>query len=200
MIAVLDYDAGNATSVVRALAHVGAQAVITADPAVVARAERVVFPGVGAAAASMAALKARGLDQALRAALARGTPILCVCIGLQLLFERSDEDGGVECLGILPGRVVRFPTRPGLKVPHMGWSELELAPDPLLEGLPDRWFYFVHSYYPAPGPGVQVIARADYGMPFCAGVRMGSLAAFQCHVEKSGRAGLALLRNFATSA
>ncbi len=197
MIAVLDYHAGNATSVVRALAQAGAQATITADPAVVARASRVVFPGVGAAGASMAALVARGLDQALREAVARGVPVLCVCIGLQLLFERSAEDGGTDCLGILPGSVVRFPARDGYKVPHMGWNELALSPDPLFKDLPDRWFYFVHSYFPQPGAGVQVIARADYGMPFCAGVRHGSLAAFQCHVEKSGRAGLALLRNFA---
>ncbi len=181
---------------VRALAAVGASASITADPELVARADRVVFPGVGAAQASMQALIARGLDQALLAAAARGTPVLCVCIGMQLLFERSAEDGGTRCLGLLPGEVVRLVPQPGLKVPHMGWNQVDFSGDPLVAGLPSSSFYFVHSYVCQPGPGVDVIASCEYGQRFCAGVRRGPVAAFQFHVEKSGPAGLALLRNF----
>jgi glutamine amidotransferase len=199
VIAVLDYHAGNATSMVRALAAVGAQAMITADPEVVAAADRVVFPGVGAARASMEALRARGLDQALQAAVARGTPVLCVCIGMQLLFSTSEENGGTPCLSLLAGEVVRLPERPGLKIPHMGWNRVHFSSDRLAAGLAPSSFYFVHSYVCRPGPGVEVIAECEYGERFCAGVRRGPVAAFQFHVEKSGPAGLAVLRNFVTA-
>ncbi len=202
MIAILDYQAGNITSVRRAFASLGQEAVVTADPAIVASADRVVFPGVGAAGSCMANLRSAGLDRSLREIAASGKPLLCVCIGLQLLFDWSDEDGGVACLGLLPGRVVRFaPSDPSIKVPHMGWNDVAFAADdPLAGALPDRHFYFVHSYHCVPGPGVQVIAEADHGGRFCAGVRRGNLAAVQFHPEKSGPAGLALLRNFLASA
>jgi glutamine amidotransferase len=197
VIAILDYQAGNATSVRRALASLGAEATITSDPAVVARAERVVFPGVGAAGSCMANLRSSGLDRAVSDVAASGRPLLVVCVGMQLLFEWSDEDGGTPCLGILPGKVVRFtPTDAQVKVPHMGWNEVAFASDPLARELPDRHFYFVHSYHCVPGPGVEVIATADHGGAFCAGVRRGQVAAVQFHPEKSGPAGLALLRNF----
>jgi glutamine amidotransferase len=200
VIAILDYQAGNATSVKRALASLGAEATITSDPALVARAERVVFPGVGAAGSCMANLRSSGLDRAVRDAAGSGRPVLVVCVGMQLLFEWSDEDGGTPCLGLLPGRVVRFtPSDPTVKVPHMGWNSVDFADDPLARALPDRHFYFVHSYHCVPGPGVQAIAHADHGGRFCAGVRRGNVAAVQFHPEKSGPAGLALIRNFLAS-
>jgi glutamine amidotransferase len=200
VIAILDYQAGNATSVRRALASLGAEAEITSDPAVVARAERVVFPGVGAAGSCMANLRSSGLDRAVSDAAASGRPVLVVCVGMQLLFEWSDEDGGTPCLGLLPGKVVRFaPSDPRIKVPHMGWNEVDFRADELGRGLPDRHFYFVHSYHCVPGPGVQVIAEADHGGRFCAGVRRDNVAAVQFHPEKSGPAGLALLKNFLAS-
>jgi glutamine amidotransferase len=195
---ILDYDAGNLTSVQRACAHLGQPTEIVRDPASVDAADRVIFPGVGAAGSCMANLRRQGLDGALRRAVDAGKPVLVICVGMQLLFASSEEDGGVPCLGILPGRVLRF--RPGashIKVPHMGWNAVDFAPDePLAAHLPGRHCYFVHSYYVEPGPDVQVIAWSDHGQRFCAGVRRGSLAAFQFHPEKSGAVGLRLLANF----
>ena len=195
---ILDYDAGNLTSVQRACAHLGHDAAVVRDPAAVDDADRVIFPGVGAAASCMGSLNALGLAGALKRAIDAGKPVLAICVGLQLLFEHSEEDGGVPCLGLLPGKVVRFrPTDTAIKVPHMGWNEVDFAADePLATGLPGRHFYFVHSYYVEPGPGVTVVAQSTHGVRFCAGVRRGNLAAFQFHPEKSGAVGLALLRNF----
>lgn len=195
---ILDYDAGNLTSVQRACAHLGHDAAVVRDPAQVDAADRVIFPGVGAAAQCMGSLSSLGLGDALRRAIAAGKPVLAICVGLQLLFEHSEEDGGVPCLGILPGRVVRFrPTDHAIKVPHMGWNEVDFAPgEPLAAGLPGRHCYFVHSYYVQPGAGVQVVATSDHGQRFCAGVRRDNLVAFQFHPEKSGAVGLALLRRF----
>ncbi len=194
---ILDYDAGNQTSVLRALAHLGHAAAITADPAAVAAADRVVFPGVGAAGSCMARLRERGVDGALRAALARGVPVLCVCVGLQLLFEHSEEDD-TPCLGLLPGRVVRFrPADPAIKVPHMGWNPVTWTPgEPLAAGIDGASMYFVHSFHAVPGPGVRVVAESDHGGRFCAAVRRDNLVAAQFHPEKSGPAGLRLLANF----
>ncbi len=196
-VAILDYQAGNLTSVQRALAHLGQDAQVTARPEEVAKADRVIFPGVGAAGSCMANLRAAGLDQALREVIAASRPLLCICVGMQLLFESSEEDGGVACLGLLPGAVRRFrPADPTIKVPHMGWNPVALR-DPLSAGIaPGSPFYFVHSYYCDPGPGVEVIATSVHGQQFCAGVRRGDLAAFQFHPEKSGAAGLKLLANF----
>ncbi len=197
-VAILDYQAGNLTSVLRALAHLGQEAEITSDAQRLAHADKVIFPGVGAAGSCMANLHAAGLDAALRALVAAGTPLLCICVGMQLLFERSEEDGGVPCLGLLPGTVKRFrPRDHAIKVPHMGWNPPTLADDPLWRGIPAGTdFYFVHSYYCDPGPAVSRIATAEHGEPFCAGVRQGALAAVQFHPEKSGPEGLRLLANF----
>lgn len=195
---ILDYDAGNLTSVQRACAHLGHDAAVVRDPAAVDAADRVIFPGVGAAAQCMGSLTALGLGDALRRAIDAGKPVLAICVGLQLLFEHSEEDDGVACLGILPGRVVRFrPTDRTIKVPHMGWNEVDFAPgEPLAAGLPGRHCYFVHSYYVQPAAGVQVVASSEHGGRFCAGVRRDNLVAFQFHPEKSGNVGLALLRRF----
>ena len=200
-LAILDYDAGNLTSVQRALAHLGVSAEVSPDPAVIDRAERVIFPGVGAAGQCMGTLRARRLDEALRRVVASGRPLLVICVGMQLLFEHSEEDGGVPCLGILPGQVVKFrPDDPTVKVPHMGWNPTRLTDPVLGAGIAqDACFYYVHSYHCVPGLGVEVIATAEHGVPFCAGVRRGNLVAAQFHPEKSGAAGLRLIRNWLES-
>lgn len=200
-IAILDYKAGNLTSVQRALAHLGVTAEVTADPLRVAAADRVIFPGVGAAESCMANLRDGGLDEALCGAIAAGKPVLGICVGMQLLFEFSDEDGGVPCLGVLDGVVERFrPQDATIKVPHMGWNAVEHDGDPLFAGIPSgERFYFVHSYYCAPDAAVAVNAVADHGGKFAAGVRRDNLVAVQFHPEKSGEPGLRLLRNFVAS-
>jgi glutamine amidotransferase len=198
-VAIIDYQAGNLTSVQRALAHLGQAAEVTADPAVIAAADRVIFPGVGAAGSCMANLRAAGLDQALQHVIAAGKPLLCICVGMQLLFASSEEDGGVACLGLVPGAVRRFrPADRSLKVPHMGWNPVRWEhPDPLWDGIAnDSPFYFVHSYYCDPAAGVAPLVTSDHGQRFCAGLRHGNLAAFQFHPEKSGPVGLKLLGNF----
>jgi glutamine amidotransferase len=201
VIAVLDYEAGNLTSVELALRHVGAQPVVTADPEAVLRAERVVFPGVGAAGTAMATLRARGLDEALREVVRAGVPVLGICIGMQLAFGRSAEDGGVDCLGLLPGEVVRFeaPPEAGIKIPHMGWNAIRpTRPHPLLQGLPDgAECYFVHSYYPVPAEEPLVACRTEYaGVTFASAAGRENLFVTQFHPEKSGEVGLGILRNF----
>ena len=197
-IAIIDYQAGNLTSVQRALAHLGVTAEVTPDPQRVVAADRVIFPGVGAAAACMANLQSAGLDQALSQVIAAGKPVLGICVGMQLLFEHSDEDGGVSCLGVLDGVVERF--RPGeaaIKVPHMGWNTVSHDGDPLFAGIPSgERFYFVHSYYCAPDAALRINAVTDHGGKFAAGVRRDNLVAVQFHPEKSGEPGLRLLRNF----
>jgi glutamine amidotransferase len=200
MIAIVDYQAGNLTSVRLALESVGARATVTGDPDALLRAERIVFPGVGAAGTAMAALRERGLDQALRTAAGRGTPLLCVCVGMQLLFESSEEDGGTAGLGILPGRVRRFaPADPRVKIPHMGWNALRFArPHPLLAGLEDgSELYFVHSYYCAPASPQLDVARTDYaGVEFTSVAARANLFATQCHPERSGRLGQSIYARF----
>jgi glutamine amidotransferase len=198
-VAIIDYQAGNLTSVQSALAHLGQAAEVTADPAVIAAADKVVFPGVGAAGSCMANLRAAHLDEALGQVIAAGRPLLCICVGMQLLFASSEEDGGVPCLGVIPGAVKRFALADqALKVPHMGWNPVRWErADPLWHGLAnDTPFYFVHSYYCAPSAADTTLATSDHGGRFCAGVRRGNLAAVQFHPEKSGEAGLHLLGNF----
>ena len=205
MIAIVDYKAGNLTSVLRALERLGQTAVITGNPEVIRRAGRVVFPGVGAAGEAMRNLRELGLVEVLRE-VSQTKPFLGICLGYQILFEHSDEDGGVECLGILPGHVVRFPeplrspheARP-LKVPHMGWNEVRFTRQhPVWDGVPPgSEFYYVHSYYPVPQPE-DVCAETDYGVTFAGGVARGLLVGFQSHPEKSGEPGLRLLKNFCT--
>lgn len=199
-VAVIDYQAGNLRSVQTALRHLGAQFAVTARPEKVARAGRLLVPGVGEARAAMEELTRRGLEEAIRELVAAGRPALGICLGSQLVFERSEERD-TACLGLLPGTVRRFPPElrlAGLKVPHMGWNRVRAArPHPLLAGIPDgAFFYFVHSFYPEPAEPELVLAECEYGLRFAAGVGRGNLAAFQFHPEKSGAAGLRLLANF----
>jgi glutamine amidotransferase len=198
MIAIVDYGMGNLRSVERALAAVGARARVTADPEEVAIAERLVVPGVGAFGDAMAELARRGLLGPLREAIARGKPYLGICLGMQILFEESEEFGPHPGLGLLPGRVVRFSSE-ALRVPHLGWNRVNRrGAHPVLADVPDRsFFYFVHSYYVAPSdPGV-VATTTPYGEEFASSVARGALFACQFHPEKSQSVGLALLRGFA---
>lgn len=198
MITLVDYKAGNLTSVRRALSHLGIPCQITADPDVVRRAEKIIFPGVGAAGAAMSVLRERGLDAALKESFAAGTPILGICIGCQIILEHSEEDD-TECLGLLAGKTIRFSvTDPLLKIPHMGWNAVSVTqPHPLLAHLrPGDEFYFVHSYYPQPADPTQIYALSDYGGEFPVAIGRDNLFAVQFHTEKSGMVGLKVLQNF----
>jgi glutamine amidotransferase len=197
-IVVVDYDAGNLRSVQRALEHVGLQALVTSDPREVERAKALVLPGVGSAQDCMRKLSSRGLIQPLQEYAASGRPFLGVCVGLQLLFDGSEEGGGVDCLGILPGMVRRFPAQAGLKIPQIGWNDVTFKFDhPLLDGIPGgSYFYFVHSYYADPSqPGI-TIGEAEYGVDFAAIVASDNVVATQFHPEKSADLGLRLYANF----
>ena len=199
MTAIIDYRAGNLTSVRNAFEAIGAETTVTSDPVVVAAADRVVFPGVGAAKSAMRNLAELGLVEAVRAAAAT-KPFLGICLGMQILFSHTEEDGGVDMLGILPGQVRRFPAAPGCKVPEMGWNQARIVrPHPLLAGIADDSdFYFVHSYYPAPADPADAVCTTEYcGVAFASMVGRGNLAATQFHPEKSGPVGLRLLENFA---
>jgi imidazole glycerol-phosphate synthase subunit HisH len=197
-IAVLDYGIGNLRSAEKALEHVGADAHLTADPVEVAAADAVVLPGVGAFGRCREALARTGLDEVALDAVASGRPFLGICVGMQLLYDASDEAPGVTGLGVLPGVVRRLPE--GVKHPQMQWNRLEpLTESPLLEGLGDApWMYFVHSY--APQATQDVIATCDYGGPVTAAAQREHVYATQFHPEKSGAAGLRLLANFAALA
>jgi glutamine amidotransferase len=199
MIAIIDYGMGNLRSVQKALEAVGHAAEVTCDPDRVRRADHVILPGVGAFADAIAELRRTGLGHAFVEAVRAGTPCLGICLGLQLLFEVSEEDGVHEGLSLIPGRVVRFPTRPGYKVPHMGWNTLRiLRPIPILAGLPpEPSVYFVHSYHAVPTRAEDVAAEADYPEPFAALVGRDNLMACQFHPEKSQKVGLAMYANFA---
>lgn len=200
MVTIVDYRAGNLTSVKLAFAHLGIASEITADPARILAARRVVFPGVGAAGAAMGHLAEHGMAEVLRRVVRRGTPFMGMCLGCQIILDKSDEDGGTACLGLLPGVVRRFqPGRPDDKVPHMGWNSLEIVrPHPVLDGIAQgSEFYFVHSYYPVPFDEAVVIGRTDYaGEKFASVLGRDNLIATQFHPEKSGRIGLRLLENF----
>ena len=193
---IVDYGAGNLRSVARAVAHAGVTAVVTSEPAAIEGARAIILPGVGAAADTMANLRAARLVEPLREYIAADRPFLGVCMGMQALFDVSEEGGEHECLGVLPGRIVRFPG--GLKVPHMGWNTLRVVrPHPVLEGVPDgAYCYFVHSYYPRPADAALTVAETDYGVAFPSVVGRGNLIATQFHPEKSGAAGLRLYANF----
>ena len=195
-VAVLDYDAGNTLSVTRALEKVGAKVDLTPDPERVLAADAVVLPGVGAFGDCIHKLRDRGMDVACREAFRLGKPFLGVCVALQVVFEASEESPGVEGLGLMPGRVVRF-EGDGLKVPHIGWNELSVVRDhPVLDGLDGEAFYFVHSYYPEPEETEDLIGETDYGTRFCSAAGRENLVAVQFHPEKSSRAGLKLYENF----
>jgi imidazole glycerol-phosphate synthase subunit HisH len=195
-IAVVDYDAGNTLSVTRALEKVGAKVDLTPDPERVLAADAVVLPGVGAFGDCMRKLRDRRMDEACMEAFRSGKPFLGVCVALQVVFEDSEESPGVEGLGLMPGKVVRF-ERDGLKVPHIGWNELSVVRDhPVLDGLDGEAFYFVHSYYPEPEEKQHLIGETDYGTRFCSAAGRENLVAVQFHPEKSSRAGLKLYENF----
>jgi glutamine amidotransferase len=202
VIAVLDYGIGNLRSAEKALQHLGADASLVADPGVAAGASAVVLPGVGHFGRCMAALQASGLDQVARAAVETGKPFLGICVGMQMLYEGSEESPGVAGLAILPGLVGRLPD--GVKRPQMQWNRLLVCqPEhPMVAGLgAEPWVYFVHSYAPPEGPsGDGVVARCDYGGPVVAAVASGAVWATQFHPEKSGAVGLALLNNFVAAA
>ena len=207
MIAIVDYGMANLRSVEKALLKVGGDPVITGDPAEIARADKVVLPGVGAFCAAMGNLHRSGLDKAVLLHIAQGKPFLGICLGLQMLFESSSEMGAAPGLGVLPGRVVQFfedgppnPATGDLKVPHIGWNSLELpTPSRLLQGLPDAArVYFVHSYFPVPEQKSVITATSDYGYDFCCAIEKDNIAATQFHPEKSGAIGLQILRNFAS--
>lgn len=201
-VAVVDYGAGNLRSVAKALERSGARAVVTSEPSDVRRADAVVLPGAGAFADAMTGLKTRGLDAAVRESIAAGVPYLGLCVGLQLLFEEGDEHGCTAGLGLLPGRVERFPERDAagglLRVPHMGWNEVRFAGHhPMLDGLPERdVFYFVHSYRAVPGRAGDSVGRAGYGGEFAAAVAHDNVFAVQFHPEKSQESGRRLLDEF----
>ena len=199
-VVVADLGSGNLRSVEKALAAVGARVSISADPDTVGRAGRLVVPGQGAFGACAAGLDRGGgaLRDAVRAVIDAGRPFFGICIGMQLLFENSEENPDAPGLGILPGRVRRFADRPGLKIPHMGWNEVtQSRPHALWAGIPDSSrFYFVHSYYPAPRDAALTAATAVYGRPFTCAVARDNIFAVQFHPEKSQSAGLQLLSNF----
>ena len=201
MIAIVDYKAGNLTSVARALEYLGHSCEITDRPERVRAADRVILPGVGAAGATTGNLHALELDEVLRNDVAcTGKPFLGICIGIQVLLDRSEEDDS-RCLGIIAGRVVRFPVavdgRP-LKVPQIGWNRVrQVRPHPIFRGIPDNThFYFVNSYYALPDDSALSIAASDHGVAFCAAIARDNVVATQFHLEKSGAAGLRLLDNF----
>ena len=199
MITLIDYKAGNLTSVKRALDHLGISAQISANPDEVRRAEKIIFPGVGAAGAAMEVLRERNLDSALKEAFKAGIPILGICIGCQIILTHSEE-GDTPGLDILPGACVRFRlSDPALKIPHMGWNVVSvLKPHPLLGHLrPGDEFYFVHSFYPQPDDPAQIYAVSEYGGEFPVAIGKDNLFAVQFHTEKSGKVGLKVLENFA---
>ncbi len=194
-VALVDYGAGNLRSVENALREVGADVVVTHDPEVVRRADRVVVPGQGAMPACAEAMRTSGVEAALREAISRGAPVLGICVGLQILFEAGEEAGGARGLGLVPGTIRRLPA--GVKLPHIGWSPVRAAGplSPLFAPLEGQYLYFAHSYAaPADAPGVQLLA--DHGVPYCAGLARGNLFAVQFHPEKSQAVGLSFLRRF----
>ncbi len=201
MIGIVDYRMGNLRSVEKALHRLGADVKIVRDGPGVLEADKLILPGVGAFGDAMAHLREQRLVEPIIDFIASGRPFLGICLGLQLLFDASDEDGPHEGLGVIAGRVQRFePTGPEIKVPHMGWNALrfEQRRNPLFAGLVEpSYVYFVHSYHAAPADAAVVAARADYAGPFCAAVRQANVFATQFHPEKSQRVGLSILHNFA---
>ena len=197
LVVIADYGSGNRRSVQTALEHVGAEAVVSRDPELLAQAAGLVIPGVGAFPAAMEALRGYGLADAIRGFAAGGRPVLGACLGMQLLFDESEEQGGAEGLGLLPG-VVRRLECGALKLPHIGWCEVAWeGASPISEGLPDpAFFYHVHSYAPVPADGDEVLGRSDYGGSFVSVAGRDNVFGVQFHPEKSSRNGLAMLANF----
>ena len=197
MIAIVDYNAGNVTSVLRAVQHLGFEAEITSNLERIQSAQKIIFPGVGAAKATMVELQKRGLDLLLQESFRSGTPMLGICIGIQILFERSSEED-TNCLGLLSGQVEQFSASYDYKVPQIGWNTVRQAQSPwIFAGIPDRsYFYFVNSYYPIPSDNEIQIGYTHYKVDFCSVVAKKNLVATQFHLEKSGTVGLKMLDNF----
>ncbi len=196
-VVIVDYGAGNLRSVARAVAHAGVEATVSAEARLVEGARALIVPGVGAAEHTMTNLRAAGLDGPILEYIDSGRPFLGVCMGMQALFDVSEEGGEHECLGVLGGRLVRFPA--GMTVPHMGWNTVHLErPHPVFEGVPDEaYFYFVHSYHPVPTDAACIVGTSEYdSVIFPAVVGEGNLIATQFHPEKSGEHGLRLYSNF----
>ena len=198
MIAIVDYDAGNIKSVEKALHFLGREALVTGDSEEILRADKVILPGVGAFGDAMDTIRGRGLDKVLRKVAENGTPFLGICLGLQLLFERSDEAPGAEGLGILKREILRIPEKEGLKIPHMGWNSLHLENNGrLFRGIEENaYVYFVHSYYLKAGDESIVKASTEYGVHIHASVEKDNVFACQFHPEKSSDVGLHILKNF----
>lgn len=201
MISIVDYGMGNLRSVQKALEFVGAEAQIVSTPEAIESAERLILPGVGAFGDAMLHLSERGLVEPLKAYAESERLLMGICLGMQLVFDSSEEDGAHVGLGLVPGRIIRFrPSDHALKVPHMGWNALdfEAGQSRLLEGVnPGDAVYFVHSYYAEPADASVIAARADYGGLFCAAIETGNILATQFHPEKSQAVGLRMLKNFA---
>lgn len=197
MIAIIDYKAGNLTSVARALDFLGYENQITDDAETILSAERLIFPGVGAAKATMGNLRNKSLDDVLRQFYESGKPMLGICIGIQILFEHSEEEN-TDCLGLFTGSVKKYPNHNRLKVPQIGWNEVvQVRQHHIFKDVPNpAHFYFVNSYYPIPEMKDTVIGQTTYGLEFCSAIAHKNLVATQFHLEKSGRVGLKMLDNF----
>ena len=198
MISIIDYEAGNLHSVSKALSKLGYSVEITTDPQMVIAADIVILPGVGAAGDAMENLKRYNLIDALQGVVKDNKPFLGICLGIQIMLSSTEESGGCECLGLIPGTSRRLP--PSLKVPHIGWNQVEFKMDhPIFRGIPDcSAFYFVHSYYADPDDKSVIAGVTDYGVDFCSLLLSGNLLATQFHPEKSGDVGLKFLDNFLT--
>ncbi|AOA57130.1 imidazole glycerol phosphate synthase subunit HisH [Acinetobacter larvae] len=197
-IALLDYGMGNLHSAAKALEYVGAHVDVTNDPQLIAKADKIVFPGVGAMRDCIKGMQDAGIDQVIRDAVFQ-KPILAICVGMQALMHHSEENGGADALNIFDGVVKKFPDQAGLKVPHMGWNEVhQVDPShPMWRDIAqDSRFYFVHSFYVQPQDSTLVAARSEYGLDFCAALQKDNVFATQFHPEKSHTAGLQLLKNF----
>lgn len=204
-LVVVDYESGNLRSVSRALESCGVTPLVSGDPGELDNADAVVLPGVGSGPAAMTALRQRGLVEPLREYADSGRPFLGICLGLQLLLDWTDEEGGAPCLGIVPGKVKRLPESsggPGLKIPHMGWNSVAISDShPSLCGIDSgSYFYFVHSFYAEPSEQAGVAGMTEYGLPFCSVYARGNVVATQFHPEKSGPTGLRIYRNFVAMA
>lgn len=198
MTAIIDYDAGNIKSVEKALHLLGQEAVVTREKEEILKADKVILPGVGAFGDAMGKIRQYGLEEVIHEVIDKGTPFLGICLGLQLLFEKSEESPGVPGLGILKGEIVRIPEGSGLKIPHMGWNSLEFPhAGRLFQGLPEEpYVYFVHSYYLRAEDNSIVTAVSEYGVQIHASVEQGNVFACQFHPEKSSDVGIQILKNF----
>ena len=198
MITIIDYDAGNIKSVEKAFEYIGEKVLVTSDLNEISNAEKLVLPGVGSFGDAMEKLNKKGLTEVIRNVVAKGIPILGICLGLQLMFDSSEESPGVEGLSLLPGKIVRIPDKEGFKIPHMGWNSLELSKESrLFKGLEENpYVYFVHSYYLKAKNESDVAATTEYGALIHASVEKDHIFACQFHPEKSSEAGMQILRNF----